>query len=67
MNLPKLKGVCAEKEISRDEFGFIIGCGKSKLSAIWTGKKDLSLVEAQRFARAAELTDEEKVKIFLSD
>jgi len=67
MNLPKFKGVLAEREIDRKELCFILGCGKSKLSAIMTGKKDMSLVEAQRFSKAARLTDEEKVKIFLSD
>lgn len=67
MNIPKLKGVIAERGISQND-----------LCALWNnktrqtvsnkvnGKAPISLDEAQRFSEYAKLTDEEKIDIFLS-
>lgn len=67
MNILKLKAKCVEKNISRDELAFILGCSSSSIQRKLAGKSPITVDEAQRFSKAANLTDEEKFSIFLSE
>jgi len=67
MNIPKLKGVMVEKGIDRNELCFIWNCSLKTVSNKLTGKTPITLEEAKRFSAAAELSDEDKFKIFLAD
>ena len=67
MNLLKLKAKCVEKAIDRKELGFIWGTSQSSIQRKLSGKSPITLDEAQRFAKAAGLTDAEKFDIFLSE
>ena len=68
INIPKLKGVIAEKGISQTDLCELWGCKtRQTVSGKVNGKVPISLDEAQRFSEYANLTDEEKIKIFLSD
>ena len=66
MNLPKLKGIIAEKDISRKELCELWNCSPTAASGKVNGQIPIRLDEAQRFSEYANLTDNEKVEIFLS-
>lgn len=67
MNALKFKAKLVEKEISRTELANLWGCTTRTVTNKITGKTPINLDEAQAFSRRAELTDEEKYTIFLSD
>ena len=67
MNILKLKAKCVEKSIDRKELGFIWNISQSSIQRKLSGKSPITLDEAQRFAKAAKLTDAEKFEIFLSE
>lgn len=67
MNLPKLKGKIVEKRISRNDLCEIWGLRSlTAVSNKVTGKAPITLEEAKKFSEYADLTDNEKVEIFLS-
>lgn len=67
MNIPKFKGVCVEKDVSRHELCSLWGCSLSTVQRKLDGKSPITLDEAQVFSKRAELTDAEKFAIFLAD
>lgn len=67
MNTPKLKAKIAERNIKRAELGELWGCTRQTVYCKINGKTPISTDEAQRFSEYANLTDEEKINIFLSD
>lgn len=67
MNLLKLRGVCVEKNINRDELAFMWRCTPQTVSKKLHGKSPITFEEAKVFSKEAGLTDEEKVNIFLSE
>ena len=68
VNIPKLKGIIAEKDIKQTDLCVLWGCKtRQTVSGKVNGKIPISLDEAQRFSEFANLTDEEKVNIFLSE
>ena len=67
MDHAKLKGVIAERGIKQSELRELWGCKtRQTVSSKINGKAPITLDEAQRFAEYANLTDDEKVKIFLT-
>ena len=67
MNIPKLKGVIAERGISQNDLRELWGCKtRQTVSSKVNGKTPISLDEAQRFSEYAHLTDDEKVEIFFT-
>lgn len=67
MNAPKLKAKIAELNIKQATLCEIWGRTRQTVSSKVNGKIPITLDEAQRFSEYANLTDEEKINIFLSD
>lgn len=67
MNIPKFKGMLAEKNISVNDLKSLLNCTRQTASRKVNGKTPISLVEAQFISEYAHLTDAEKIAIFLSD
>lgn len=67
MNIPKFKGVCVEKEISRTELSSLWKCSLRTIQRKLDGESPITIDEAQIFSKRANLTDEEKYAIFLAD
>ena len=67
MNTPKLKAKIAERNIKQAKLGEIWGCTRQTVYCKINGKTPITTDEAQKFSELAELTDTEKVNIFLSD
>lgn len=66
MNVPKFKAKLAENNIKIKELCEIWDCKRNKASRIANGKQAITLDEAQTFSKYANLTDAEKVEIFLN-
>ena len=66
MNLPKFKAKMAENNIKVNDLVSLWGCTRPCASRKVNGKSQISLDEAQLFSKYANLTDDEKVEIFLS-
>lgn len=67
MNIPKLKGVIAEKGIVHDDLRPLWGnCSRQTVSNKVNGKAPITLEEATKFSDYAGLTDTERANIFLS-
>lgn len=66
MNNAKLKAKIVEKKISRNELCVLWDCTPTAASNKVNGKLPISLTQAQRFSEYANLTDDEKVDIFLT-
>lgn len=67
MNLPKLRGKIAEKGIVQDDLRPLWGnCTRQTVSNKVNGKTPITLDEAQRLSELLNLTDQEKLDIFLS-
>ena len=67
MNLPKLRGVCAEKSISRKELADLWKCTPQSVSLKLHGKLPITFDEAKVLSKQANLTSEEEYNIFLAD
>ena len=66
MNLPKFRAKLAEKNIKVNDLCALWDRNRNGVSRRVNGKIPITLDEAQRFSEYADLTDEEKVEIFLS-
>ena len=66
MNLPKFRAKLAEKNIKINDLCGIWDRNRNGVSRRVNGKIPITLDEAQRFSEYADLTDSEKVEIFLS-
>ena len=66
MNLPKFRAKLAEKNIKVNDLCTLWGRNRNGVSRRVNGKIPITLDEAQRFSEYANLTDNEKVEIFLS-
>ena len=67
MNLPKLRGKIAEKGFSQNDISRLFGgCTRQTVSNKVSGKTPITLDEAQRLSELLNLTDQEKLDIFLS-
>ena len=66
MNLAKFKGKLAEKNINRKELCSLWGKTRQTVANKVNGKAPITVDEAQKFSELAELTDQEKVEIFLT-
>ena len=66
MNIPKFKGKLAEKNIKINDLAKLWKCSRDGASRRANGHRAISLDEAQTFSEYANLTDNEKVDIFLS-
>lgn len=67
MNLPKLRGIIAEKKIKQKDLSVLWdNCSRQTVSNKVNGKAPITIDEAQKFSEFANLTDQEKVEIFLS-
>ena len=67
MNLPKLRGICVEKNISRKEIASLWKCTPQSVSLKLHGKLPITFDEASALSKKADLTDEEKFTIFLAE
>lgn len=66
MNVPKLKGVLAEKGLTQDYVARILGISPSTFyRKIQRGGDSFTVGEANTMVRKIPLTDEEAVEIFL--
>lgn len=67
MNLPKLRGKIAEKGFNQTDISRLFGgCTRQTVSNKVSGKTPITLDEAQRLSELLDLTDQEKLDIFLS-
>ena len=66
MNLLKFKAKCVEANVSRSDLCRMWERNMKTVSNKMTGKTAITLDEAQTFAKYANLSDTEKVDIFLS-
>lgn len=66
MNLLKFKAKCVEANVSRNELCRLWNRNLKTVSNKMTGKTAITLDEAQTFAEFTNLSDTEKVEIFLS-
>lgn len=67
MNIPKFKGTMVEKGIDRKDLTVLWKKSASTVQRKLDGKTPITLDEAQIFSKVADLTDEEKFKIFLAE
>ena len=65
MNIPKFKAKLAEKNIKINDLARLWECSRDGASRRANGHRAISLDEAQTFSKYANLTDAEKVEIFL--
>ena len=66
VNIPKLRAKLAENNIKVNDLVTLWGCTRACASRKVNGKSQITLDEAQRFSEYANLTDDEKVEIFLT-
>lgn len=67
MNMPKLKGIIAEKGIDQKTLCVIWGnVSRQTVSCKINGKVPITLDEAKKFSDYAKLTNQERIDIFLT-
>lgn len=65
MNLDKLKGKMRENNLSQEVLAKMIGLSLSAFNSKINGKVNFDVKEAEAIGQLLNLTDEEKINIFL--
>lgn len=66
MDLPRLRGKIAENNVGQKELAILLKCSRQAVFNKVNGKSPIKVDEAQRLSELLNLTDQEKLDIFLS-
>ncbi len=67
MNVPKLRGKMAEKNVTRESLAKVLNINIATLHRKLTGKSKFTTDEAKKIANILELEEDEIISIFFKD